>query len=534
MGWSLDRTLHVVAVTAALAIAAAGFLSNQAFYHDDAFISLRYARNLASGDGLVWNPGERVEGYTSPLHTLSVAVLGAAGVDLITASRAVNALAYAALLLFLLLLGPPLIGQRVPGRTSVALPFVLVVASFPLIVWVLGGLEGPLFTALSASGIWLLQDVLRRGSSSRALATSGVLLGLASVTRMDGLLFVAIALPFLLAGPGGVRKAIVFSAAALAVLIPFSIWRQLYYGSILPNTFWCKATAMSLDRLRLGRGYVQAFVMTPPYTVVLAGAAALWLWLRGALDRGALYVAGVVAAYLAYVACMGGDHMPAFRLLLPVIPQAALLVGMAAARLDPPAGRLVGRAALLGVVVLVGLQIGRDRLNPRDMDPAAFVGTIVGKYIESAWPPGSLVALNTAGSTPYFAEHLRFVDMLGLNDAHIARRSIRAIEVPLQAMPGHLKGDGAYVLSRAPDYVIIGPAEGVTIEAPWFLSDLEISRDPHFLVDYELIQKQCDVVTLPGHERYAATRTGVLIFTYYRRRDAPHMPSLDGPEEPPA
>lgn len=519
MGWSLDRTLHVVAITVALAIAAAGFLSNQAFYHDDAFISLRYARNLVSGDGLVWNPGERVEGYTSPLHTLSVAALGAVGVDLITASRAVNALAYAALLLFLLLCGPALIGEGAPWRIPGALPFVLVLTSFPLIVWVLGGLEGALFTALSAGGIWLLQDALRRDSSIRALAMSGVLLGLASATRMDGLLFAAIALPFLVTEPAdGRRKAAVFSAGLLAVLVPFSIWRLFYYGSVLPNTFWVKATAMSWHRLWLGLRYVQAFVMTPPYTVVLAGLAVLWLRLRGALGRGAQYVVGTVATYLAYVACLGGDHMPAFRLLLPVIPQTALLVGMAAARVDSPARRLVGRAALLGIMVLVGLQIGRERLNPRDTDPAAFVGTVVGKYIESAWPPGSLVALNTAGSTPYFAEHLRFVDMLGLNDAHIARRSVRTIEVPLQALPGHLKGDGAYVLSRRPDYIIIGPAEGVTIEHPWFLSDLEMSRDPHFLVDYELVQEQCDVVGLPGHERYAATRTGVLIFTYYRRR----------------
>src|SRR5688572_32154475 len=37
---------------------------------DDAMISLRYAWNLAHGDGLVWNPGERVEGTTCFLFTL--------------------------------------------------------------------------------------------------------------------------------------------------------------------------------------------------------------------------------------------------------------------------------------------------------------------------------------------------------------------------------------------------------------------------------------------------------------------------------
>src|SRR5262245_49795700 len=35
------------------------------FLGDDAFISFRYARNLSDGSGLVWNPDERVEGYTN-------------------------------------------------------------------------------------------------------------------------------------------------------------------------------------------------------------------------------------------------------------------------------------------------------------------------------------------------------------------------------------------------------------------------------------------------------------------------------------
>src|ERR1700682_3186644 len=43
---------------------------------DDAMISMRYARNLAHGYGLVWNPGgERVEGYTNPLWVLFMAMV---------------------------------------------------------------------------------------------------------------------------------------------------------------------------------------------------------------------------------------------------------------------------------------------------------------------------------------------------------------------------------------------------------------------------------------------------------------------------
>src|SRR3954462_8506961 len=42
---------------------------------DDSYITLRYAHNLISGHGAVSNPGERVEGYSSPLHMLLLAAL---------------------------------------------------------------------------------------------------------------------------------------------------------------------------------------------------------------------------------------------------------------------------------------------------------------------------------------------------------------------------------------------------------------------------------------------------------------------------
>ena len=42
--------------------------------NDDAMISMRYARNFARGDGLVWNPGDTpVEGYTNPLWVIYMA-----------------------------------------------------------------------------------------------------------------------------------------------------------------------------------------------------------------------------------------------------------------------------------------------------------------------------------------------------------------------------------------------------------------------------------------------------------------------------
>ena len=108
--------------------------------------------------------------------------------------------------------------------------------------------------------------------------------------------------------------------------------------------------------------------------------------------------------------------------------------------------------------------------------------------------------------------------MLGLNDAHIARRAVGAPRIAGQRLPGHAKGDGAYVLEQQPDYIILGPAAGIPAEHPWFLSDLEIRESPRFAREYALRREILDVRDLPGWQNYKETRSGALPFTYYQRR----------------
>ena len=144
------------------------------------------------------------------------------------------------------------------------------------------------------------------------------------------------------------------------------------------------------------------------------------------------------------------------------------------------------------------------------MNGAAFIGTTVGSYIETNWPHQSTVALSTAGSTPYYAPDFRFVDMLGLNDRTIAKRSDTPIRTRWQLVPGHGKGDGAYVLARAPQFIILGPAEGTTLERPWFLSDIELAESPDFRRCYKE-----EHVSIPPPAQ--ATSRAAIEFVYYRR-----------------
>ena len=73
---------------ALLALTLIHMLQYGACVQDDAFISFRYAANLVDGNGLVFNPGERVEGYTNFLWTVLLAAAMGLGANPVLASVA--------------------------------------------------------------------------------------------------------------------------------------------------------------------------------------------------------------------------------------------------------------------------------------------------------------------------------------------------------------------------------------------------------------------------------------------------------------
>jgi arabinofuranosyltransferase len=515
------RLVQAAGAAGALALGAWILHVNRHYYHDDAYITLRYARNLLDGIGPVWNPGERVQGYTNFLHLVLVSAFGLAGADLVWASRAVGILSLVALVAGLILTSG-LLARDERYRAYRHLPAMFAASSAPLIVWSIGGLEGSLFALCTSLGCLLFAGALTRPENGRLFAGSGACLALGVLARPDGIVFVGVTALWLVATwrARPLRSAVAFAAPCFGLIAAQACWQLVFYGDAVPNTFYAKAAGFSPQRWAMGVAYLRTYVLEAPYLVLLAAGAALAATARGWRgDRRVTYLALLVVAYGFFVAFIGGDYMPAFRLILPVIvPLAVIFSLVLPSLLGLPRAPAVAAVTVLALA-LSAVQTRSPVVNPEDPDPAAVVGTAVGKYIAWAWPPGSLVALNTAGSTPYYAPGQRFIDMLGLNDARIAHRHVTKIELPWQTVPGHMKGDGAYVLSRAPDFIILGPAEGAPADepratntlAPWFLSDLEISRDPRFWERYELEQVRV------GRNGETVSERG-LVFSYYRKK----------------
>jgi arabinofuranosyltransferase len=501
---------------------------NYYFFYDDGFITLRYARHLAEGHGPVWNlVGPPVEGFTSPLHVLIVAAFLAIHIKWLLALRIISFGFHAALAIFTW----RFVSLR-SGNLAASLAVALVTASWPLLVWDLGGLETVPFTALLAIGTLL---TLRYAESRlrRDVLWGGVLLGLACFMRLDAILVAITALAVLLVDreiwtKRRIADVSLAIAAFVVVTAPWEVFRLEYFHAALPNTYYAKVYGIPFAwRAFHGFAYAKNFVLKPPYLIPFLLAVIVVAVVSRKWTRFDLSLLLCILSYSFYIIDSGGDHMAAYRFMVPLIPLIAILLII----LWKEVGGLRSTtfaAATTCVLLSVSLiqarhSDGYTPLNPRWRDPAGMIGEEVGVYIDKQWKPGSTVALKVAGSTPFFADNLTYIDLLGLNDAVIARRNPLPMKGYWDPLVGHLKGDAHYVMKQRPDYVILGIPQGELVSSLGraTFAEYELTHLAAFAADY----KPCEqTITLSAFasSQMAHSKDKTVNSIYYQRRDLPY------------
>ena len=466
---------------------------------DDAFISFRYARNLARGLGLVFNPGERVEGYTNFLWTVLMAAVAKTGLDIPRAAQVLGTVFSLASLGVVVYLARALgIGARgaVEGswlsRLLPVLPAVLLCVSETWAVWAVGGLENVFaaFWVLLAVAAYLRFRAASRPSALYAAAVSCVLAALTHPAHTVVAMVLGLALAWdTRRGARTWQPFVAFIALFGGLYGAYFVLRAIYYESLFPNTFYAKV-GMSAAMLQRGGAYLGTMAIAFPFLFALCGwAGVLWFRRRGAAapegDDPARHPAGVllgtVAVYLLYALAIGGEAFPALRLLVVPLPLAASVAvwSLQAFRLPVRAA-----AALVLVVGTAACSYWNPKMRQLDFrieGDALGVYRAAGLYLKQNLPPSTLLAYSGAGVLAYYSE-LPFLDTLGLTDKHIARTTAKDIGL---GMAGHEKGDGAYVLSRHPDYVMFTGAP-ISSPAPRFRSDHELNALQEFHFQYQL------------------------------------------------
>ena len=496
-----QKYLRVGVIIAALLLAGLYNVITHPWMLDDAYISFRYAENLASGNGPVFNPGEKVEGYTTFLWIVLLALGKRLGAELTLLSKLLG-IAFAAGTLLLLANARHFIrylDERTPLR---AVLFLATCAAFS--PWAMTGMEVTLFT-FEVTFLILYYFLLKESSAGRwRWAALGLAAALTAMTRPEGILvfgliFLDIAVGWLRTR-NGIRLYSLFSFSL--IYIPYSLWRLTYYGYLFPNTFYVKV-GFGWEQALRGFHYLSAFLIPAALLVFLFLNFSMAL--PGFHPYKKLYlIPALIGTYTLYIVSVGGDVWAAFRFFTPLLPLLCLSAALSLEMFVQK--KMIGRTAVIILSVLaIAWNVFQFRANdvfyPKiKRDQAAGRGVLVGLWLRIHSRPDALLATNTAGSIPYVSR-LKTIDMLGLNDLHIAHKKITRIG---QGLAGHEKGDGAYVLSKMPDYIHLGPALGSALPWPGFVGDREIYENPEFHRLYRLEK--------------VALKSGETLFIYKRLR----------------
>ena len=459
------------------------------FTVDDAYIAMRYSRHFAEGNGLVYNLGERVEGYTSLLWVLVLAGSYALGFGMVTASHVIGiALSALTLILVYRMAASALPPEATLGRLF---PVLFLATSWIYAGWATGGLETALFAFVSVLAVSHLQSRITAGCSiSDWLPLICLLLVL---TRPEGMLMAGVLGVAALVSDVrvGRRPLATITRWLLVFVLPlviFEMWRLRYYGEWLPNTFYVKVNKVEY----VERGW--------PFFVSFAKDSLFHVWgpvaLAAVFFRHLISTCVIVysALYIAYTIWVGGDWM-GYRFYQHLLPLLSLPLALVVARgvhelkthrptnirraLAVPVRSALLIACAIAMAVVVGATVyktygeGRatrltmDELdNYEEMDTPEEWAVEAGQGIDAVLRPGEAASASFAGFTAVYTDHT-VVDSLGLTDKYVARLPA------IRGGPGHEKlAPTDYLVSR---YVLL--------VNPWPGHDLA-SANRHYAVEY--------------------------------------------------
>ena len=304
---------------------------------DDIFITFRYIENWFNGLGIVYNPGERVEGYTHFLWLLLIAFFQKLGFNPINVSEWLGLISYLGILLIFLINS-----YRKSEKIKIFLPLTAIVLAlhYDFKVWASGGLETSFFTLLIAISYLLI--CFSKMSEVKLLILSGLVSTLAIITRPDAIIFYFITFAFVITrkyfqtiSAKSLWKIIIqFNLAFLIIYIPYFVWKYFYYGNFFPNTYYAKSGAESYYK----QGFFYLYYYFQTYwtslsfligliylfkqllrkkTTLIERIKELFLNSETASILLGLAFIGVYSLY--FVARVGGDFMYA-RFVIPLVP----------------------------------------------------------------------------------------------------------------------------------------------------------------------------------------------------------------------
>jgi arabinofuranosyltransferase len=454
------------------------------FIQDDSYITYRYVKNFTEGSGLVFNIGDRVEGYTCFLWVMLLALIKELGFNFISASQTIGIISSLLTLFFIYKISSEIFSKDTNPYYSISFNLIAVILTLSngaFAYWSISGMESALFSFLSTFAIYLYLKENKRKMT--AVPYSSIVFLLASLTRPEGNLIFALTIVHKIIitvknkehtskeGEAVKKYKLLLSKqnllwAAMYILpaVVYMLWRYSYYGYWLPNTFYAK-TGFSFEYLKTGADYFWDFAQIYGLYGILI---AFILYTLGSKERfyEYLYLVMIFFVFSLYIILVGGDVLRPTRFFMPVIPVFYILVQEALHRLVSGTGKKYSISYLLPVSVLLVFLFGYYTFSSQNEQIKKYSelenGLVEKMRIAGEWMKSKsaaagrtlTVAATTIGAFSYFSE-TDLIDMLGLTDKVIAHDPKPIPEISSKTEIGwkerHYNVD--YVLSRKPDYI---------------------------------------------------------------------------------
>ncbi|MFC2133773.1 tetratricopeptide repeat protein [Bacteroidota bacterium] len=465
-------------------------------YHiqDDAFITFRYVDNFIHGNSLVFNIGEYVEGFTSILWVLILSTLALLRFEL-TATSQYLSIGCGVLILFITYKISQLLIKPVESDVNELndkngffdstiksifslLPSVLLTFTGALIYWSVSGMEATFYIFLNLTAVYLY---VKAAAGKKLSFPFAVFMLLATLVRPEGALMFALILLhyigtiFISMAERDIKKTIKYFftkhniQSILIVVIPniiLLIFRLLYYGYPLPNTFYAK-TGISAEYLSAGINYFLDFInsyLLWGFVLIIPLMFHKWI----AKNILTLFYL-LTVANIFYIVLIGGDVLPLFRFFLPILPLIYILFAVSLYKLytiiSESRFKKYSKAAVILLILSAGIltyfnhsnnysEIKRlSHLENELVSKMSGSGTWLAKQ-QQIMEKNLVVAATTIGALSYFSK-VTVIDMLGLTDEEIAHNPEYIDEISgAHAGWKERKYNVDYILGREPDFIL--------------------------------------------------------------------------------
>lgn len=417
------------------------------FTIDDAFITYRYARNLADGLGPTYNAlAPRAEGYTSFLWMVLMTIPHLINLGPVVYSKLIGLSAT-----ILTCAGIYLFVQKISPRGGISAKFaaflsVLFYALLPeTAVHAVSGMGTALYTFMMFSLVYLLY--LAQSGNPRVVRWLPLIGLLCGLLRPEANLLVLGLFTLQWFKSNNRRQWACY--VLLGYILPgavYFLWRWGYYGLAMPLPFYVKTAAAGHS----GSAYVTSFALFVLSNFLLF----LGLSVFGS-RRALLLILAVIVPDLLYFLSVNPIMGFDYRFLFPMLALILVLVGSGLTQLFQAVEQrfkhhhtaLLSMTWISLLLIIPFLQVNLPRADAvfaHKLDYARgfarnhiTLGKQLNQIRHSADHPKLVVT--DAGAIPYFSRW-HTLDALGLNDASVARQRVNV---------------QAYIFQQDPDVLVL-------------------------------------------------------------------------------